>query len=812
MSKNAMTNFGPTDPNRLSTTSEDLHAAYDNPDDIDTAISSAIKALNQINYLVDSETERPNTQLSRQLRDTLKVLDHERKRRRQADVSDLRSYSDNEHAKLQEERRALTDRFVRKCNKDSTDWKSLVTFVEHACKEGLEKAEIQARCSSRIKKEESLRVKLTKLQDAGRCRSVEAMDQELLDIAGVRICLYFPSDTSRVKEVITSNANFRVLPQKSYKYVPFRREPPPHETGYLYKPFREHSHTPSDIESRPYNERMGFYDADHYWIEIQGEQLDQNPGWKNKRVEIQVRSVVMDAWAEVRHDLDYKNILSGYPGEDELRTLDSIKGSIATCEILLDTLRKQHDDRVKADHVEFSFPKVVSEQEGFQHTILWTLRSKHSRIIHLFRLEEAKGDNRVSALALGNLMRAMGITTLAKLREAIMDLRHQAKIDECLALTRLLIPYWHTVQTSFLNPDTLDIHLFDFLFVFLMENPVNSAKWDADVSYVLGLNLLRALELGLFKDFASYYDYLDDEVEEEAEMSHVLQEAMPTKTTGQQIGTFSMVWYLRACFEPGDPEYRTSDNMLVAMPLLGNLSIRSLSETPVGSGWHREWPQFNPFRYVMKLWQSRQSGPARVPFVLWGAATELVYPVPANKYDLLCGTEIVESLWRHVSWGTGRDRACDLLESPSGLVDTAAVWRVLNSPQITPNVLSVCLLWPEVDFHRNFMTSDTITQWQGLPVIAEAFRRAPIKVVLHALKTLVPSKINIQPDKGPSLLHYAALFGCTEVFELLVELGADTDYTTDAGAFDPFLNYDYFYNGRLTDDKQITAAELVSFR
>jgi hypothetical protein len=68
MSKNAMTNFGPTDPNRLSTTSEDLHAAYDNPDDIDTAISSAIKALNQINYLVDSETERPNTQLSRQLR------------------------------------------------------------------------------------------------------------------------------------------------------------------------------------------------------------------------------------------------------------------------------------------------------------------------------------------------------------------------------------------------------------------------------------------------------------------------------------------------------------------------------------------------------------------------------------------------------------------------------------------------------------------------------------------------------------------------------------------------------------------------
>jgi ppGpp synthetase/RelA/SpoT-type nucleotidyltranferase len=806
MSKNATTDPVHTDPGRLCTTSrtiESSDAVPENLDDIDTAINRAIEALNQVEHSVDS----------RQLCDTIRVLNHERQRKCQVNVSNSRSDNEEKHAKLKTEAKALVDRFLEKYNKASNEWESLVTFVKRICEHGLEDTGIQARCSSRIKKEDSVRLKLKKLQDAGRCRSLEAMDQELLDIAGVRICLYFPSDTSRVKEIITSNSNFKVIPQETYKYVPFGREPPLHETGYLYKPFREHSHTLADIESRPYNERMGFYDADHYWIEIQGEQLDQHPSWKSKRVEIQVRSVVMDAWAEVRHDLDYKNILTGYPGEDELRTLDSIKGSIATCEILLDTLRKQHDDRVKADHIQFSFPKVVSEQEGFQHTILWTLRSKHSRIIHLFRLEESKGDNRVSALALGNLMRAMGITTPAKLREAIMDLRHQAKIDEYLALTQLLIPYHRTGQTSFLNPDTQDIHLFDFLFVFLMENPVNNAKWDTNVSYVLGLNLLRALELGLFKDFFPYHDYQDDEEEEEeeAEMSHSFQEAIPTNTTRQQIETFSTVWYLRACFEPGDPEYWAFDNKLVAMPLLGNLSIRSLSIIPVSSDWHRKWPQFNPLRYVMKLWQSRQSGLERVQFVLWGAATDLVYRVPANTYDLLCGTEIVEDLWRNANWATGRDRACDLLESPLGLVNTAAVWRVLNSPQITPNVLSVCLLWPEVDLHRNFMTGDTTTQWQGLPVIAEAFRYAPIRAVLHALKTLVPSKINIQPDQGPSLLHYAALFGCTEIVELLVELGADTHYTTHAGAFKPFLNNDHFHDGHLTNDKQITAKELGRF-
>jgi ppGpp synthetase/RelA/SpoT-type nucleotidyltranferase len=224
------------------------------------------------------------------------------------------------------------------------------------------------------------------LQEAGKCQSLEVMNQELLDIAGVRICLYFPSDTSKVKKVITSNKIFKIIPQQSYKYLPFGREPPLHETGYLYKPFREHSHTPANIESRPYNERMGFYDADHYWIEIQDEEiLKQNPGWKDKKVEVQVRSVVMDAWAEVRHDLVYKNILSGYPGEDELRTLDSIKGSIATCEILLDTLRKQHDERVKADHAEFPFlKKDNTPAEPFMEAVLWTLQFKHVRILKLF--------------------------------------------------------------------------------------------------------------------------------------------------------------------------------------------------------------------------------------------------------------------------------------------------------------------------------------------------------------------------------------------------------------------------------------------
>jgi hypothetical protein len=379
-----------------------------------------------------------------------------------------------------------------------------------------------------------------------------------------------------------------------------------------------------------------------------------------------------------------------------------------------------------------------------------------------------------SARALGRLMEAMGISTPGKLRKAILNLQHQTEIEKYVALAHSLSPD-SVHKTNFRNTDTRDIQLFDLLFVFLLANPVVYADW-GESSIGLGLDLLRTLEYQLFAqffldddDYRAYEDLDEKEVEVEGnEMRCLPKEAVPIRTTRRQIEAFSTVWHLRACFEPGDPEYNCPLYPKMVMPLLGNLSICSLLDTTTTTNltgflrWHKDWPQFDPLRCVMKLWQSELES---VPYILYEVSHGLENLVPENKYDLLCGTKIVEDLWKHANWATGRDNACRLLESNLRLVDTAAAWRVLNSPRSTPDVLSICLLWPEVDLYLGFTAWDTAFKKQSIPAIAEAFRRAPIKAVSHALKTLVPSKISVQLDQGPSLLHYAALFGCTEIVE-----------------------------------------------
>jgi hypothetical protein len=65
-----------------------------------------------------------------------------------------------------------------------------------------------------------------------------------------------------------------------------------------------------------------------------------------------VRTVLMHAWAEVRHDLDYEHMM-GLPSEDEIRILDAIKGTNASCEIIQDVLFISREQRIKADAIPF---------------------------------------------------------------------------------------------------------------------------------------------------------------------------------------------------------------------------------------------------------------------------------------------------------------------------------------------------------------------------------------------------------------------------------------------------------------------------
>lgn len=142
----------------------------------------------------------------------------------------------------------------------------------------------------------------------------------------------------------------------------------------------------------------------------------------------------MDAWAEVRHDLDYKHIL-GHPGEDELRVLDAIKGKIASCEIMQDHLLRLRDERIQVDSVPFS-----TDLEQFSRAVIASLRPRHRILVQKFTNERP-----VEYKYLMRLVVHCNIRTPAEFKKSLVEL-DDAKVlkrkislsQEALALARSL--------------------------------------------------------------------------------------------------------------------------------------------------------------------------------------------------------------------------------------------------------------------------------------------------------------------------------------------------------------------------------------
>ncbi|CAN9113616.1 unnamed protein product [Alternaria alternata] len=227
----------------------------------------------------------------------------------------------------------VKEEFIAKnFSKRAMFWEDLALFIKAELDKHLKQQDpiVHSTSTYRIKTKESLRGKVERLQKQGKCQDLASFENVRWDVAGVRVCLYFPCQKSQVKTFIESYELFEVVPDSSEQVA---------------RVFRERGYRMKNPEIRPYEERMGYYEADHYCIRLRSDHEGVSvTGYDDEQVEIQVRTVLMDAWAEIRHDLDYKHILMSATGE-ELRVLDAIKGSIMSCEILQDhlfILRKQH--------------------------------------------------------------------------------------------------------------------------------------------------------------------------------------------------------------------------------------------------------------------------------------------------------------------------------------------------------------------------------------------------------------------------------------------------------------------------------------
>ncbi|MDQ2087024.1 RelA/SpoT domain-containing protein [Herbivorax sp. ANBcel31] len=214
---------------------------------------------------------------------------------------------------------SVIDKFIERYTKEYDFFQEAARICAQQCETGLQRIGIRAIVTHRAKRPDRLYYKLKKRNDEKKYRRVEDIYTDIIDLAGIRIAIYFPGDCEEVNKFIEEN--FEVKKKKLF----------PEQ---------------SKQSNQPYNKRFSGYWAKHYRICLKDDTLNEsNKRYREAVIEIQVASVLMHAWAEVEHDLIYKP-LSGNLSDEEYAILDELNGLVLSGEIALERLQKAVKARV----------------------------------------------------------------------------------------------------------------------------------------------------------------------------------------------------------------------------------------------------------------------------------------------------------------------------------------------------------------------------------------------------------------------------------------------------------------------------------
>lgn len=209
----------------------------------------------------------------------------------------------------------VIDDFIKQYNKEFDYYQKLSQIIASKIEDQLFKRGIKAIVTHRAKRPDRLKDKLKKRFEEKQYKTIDDIYSDIVDLAGIRVSLYFPSERGIIDEVI--NELFNVVKTKTF----------PNE-----------AHTPK------YEKRFSGYWATHYRVKLKEESLTKR--YLDTIAEIQVASVLMHAWSEVEHDLVYKPF-SGNLSKEELAILDEINGLVLSGEIALERLQSAMSERTK---------------------------------------------------------------------------------------------------------------------------------------------------------------------------------------------------------------------------------------------------------------------------------------------------------------------------------------------------------------------------------------------------------------------------------------------------------------------------------
>lgn len=217
----------------------------------------------------------------------------------------------------------LIEEFISHYNEERQHYESVKERVAKTVESRLKDSGILAITSSRLKDSDRLREKLHARDREKQYLSLKDIKDDIVDLVGIRIALYFPNDAKKVGRIIHDTFNV-----KKVKCFPSEQR-----------------------KNNIYTRRFEGYCATHYRVHLKGS-IDDDTLTK-QIIEIQVASLLMHAWSEVEHDLSYKQ-KKGEVSYDEYESLDELNGLVIAGEVSLQRLQRISEMRIESENKMFS--------------------------------------------------------------------------------------------------------------------------------------------------------------------------------------------------------------------------------------------------------------------------------------------------------------------------------------------------------------------------------------------------------------------------------------------------------------------------
>ncbi len=211
----------------------------------------------------------------------------------------------------------VIEEFLKHYEREVDYYAEAAEIAKEDLENALQAAGIRAFVTSRPKAPKRLRKKLYRRYSEKHYKTFRDIYKDIVDLAGVRVSLYLPADREAVSAIIDE----------------------------IFEPARPAKHFPED---RGPGDGMG-YVATHHLVRLKPDLLDgSHRRYSETKIEIQVASVLMHAWAEVTHDLIYKPE-KGDLSPDERVLLDQLNTLVRGGEEALNQLQTKIEGRTDKD-------------------------------------------------------------------------------------------------------------------------------------------------------------------------------------------------------------------------------------------------------------------------------------------------------------------------------------------------------------------------------------------------------------------------------------------------------------------------------